>query len=152
LASLREARAHLELLLAQLPLIVATTDRDLRLTHCTGAGLAGLGIAPGQLVGMRTQDFFGSEDPAFEPIAHGLQALDGIESSLDMAWGGRHFQVHLQPLRAESGDISGVLVVALDNTEQVKAQAALRDSEATSRGLLENMAEGVYRTREDGAI
>jgi len=152
LASLREARAHLELLLAQLPLVVATTDRDLRLTHCSGAGLAGLGISPGQLVGTRAQDFFGIEDPSFEPIAHASKALAGIESSLEMAWGGRHFRVHLQPLRAESGAVTGVLVVALDNTEEVKAQAALGESEATSRGLLENMAEGVYRTREDGAI
>jgi PAS domain-containing protein len=56
---LRRSNGRTELLLSQMPAILWTTDVDLRITSSAGAGLAGLGLRQGEVVGRTLFAYFG---------------------------------------------------------------------------------------------
>ncbi len=114
----------------QLPSIVWTTDRDLRLTSAIGAGLVPLNIDPERVVGLRLQKVLGarlSDDALL--AAHG-QALAGEGVMLD--WSSRNmvWQCWVEPLRDPGGGIVGAIGIALDISERARLQKAVRDREA----------------------
>ena len=55
-------------------------------------------------------------------------------------------------LRDENGQIAGILGVTRDITERRQAERALRESEATFRGLIDNMPDAVVVLDPNGAI
>ena len=74
-SSLREAgAAGLRMLADRVPVIVWSTDENLRFTSLTGAGLAALELQPGSLVGVSLRDYFGLEDPDAPMLAAHLRA------------------------------------------------------------------------------
>jgi signal transduction histidine kinase/CheY-like chemotaxis protein len=114
----------------QLPSIVWTTDRDLRLTSAIGAGLVPLNINPERVVGLRLQKVLGaraSDDALL--AAHG-QAIAGEGVMLD--WSSRNmvWQCWVEPLRDPGGGIVGAIGIALDISERARLQKAVRDREA----------------------
>ena len=54
------------------------------------------------------------------------------------------------PLRNADGDVVGISVIANDVSERVRAEEALRESEASFRDLAEAMPQMVWITRGDG--
>lgn len=111
-----------QLLVGHLPAFIYTTDRELVFTSSVGAGLAGLGLKPGQVVGMSLLDIWGVRDPAYEPLSCHLRALAGSEHEtyLDVC-NGRTLRYHLKPLRDLDGAIIGVVSNGLDVTEHAHA-------------------------------
>ncbi|HXI01911.1 MAG TPA: hypothetical protein VNI57_01935, partial [Candidatus Saccharimonadales bacterium] len=67
--SLEESKARLHPVLDQMPAVLWSTDRDLRFVTSQGAGLRDLGLVPGKVVGSTLYEYFGTDDPAFPPIA-----------------------------------------------------------------------------------
>ena len=55
------------------------------------------------------------------------------------------------PIRNEKGEISGVVLVFRDQTEERTTQKALRESEEKYRNLVENASIGIFRTKIDGS-
>ena len=62
--ALRQSETRLRLAIEQVPAVLWTTDEELRFTSSLGAGLAGLGLTPGQVVGTPIADFLGPASPA----------------------------------------------------------------------------------------
>jgi PAS domain S-box-containing protein len=108
----------------QLPAVVWSVDRELRLTAWRGGGLAGLGLRKGQGVGSTLYEYFDTQDSSFGPIAAHLRALAGEAVSYEALWGGRWFETHAAPLRDEAGAIVGALGMAIDVTERKQAEEA----------------------------
>ncbi|MDD9935161.1 MAG: ATP-binding protein [Myxococcales bacterium] len=106
----------------QLPAVVWTTDRDLKFTSSVGGGLAALGLAQNEVVGMSVFEYFRSEDPDFEPIRAHVRALDGESVKYETQWAGRRYETHTEPFRSEAGEIIGTLGIALDVTERKNAE------------------------------
>ncbi|MCX7622487.1 MAG: diguanylate cyclase [Thermomicrobium sp.] len=146
---LAEREAWLQATLRQLPAIVWTVDRDLVFTSSEGSGLAHLGLKPGQVVGRSLYEYFGTDDPDYLPIRLHRLALAGDPQEYEFHTNGRHYRVRLEPLRTKSGDIEGVIGIAFDVTEQVRAQQEL-ERLATSDGLtgLANRLAVVARLEE----
>jgi len=142
---LRESEARLRVMLEQIPAVVWTTDRDLHFTSSLGAGLANLGLEADQVVGMSLFEYFGSEDENFPAVKAHRQALAGELVAFEQNWGGQSFHVMVEPLRAGDDDITGTLGVALDITELVKSEEALRESEERYRDFLAQTSEGIWR-------
>src|SRR5688500_8478901 len=118
---------QLRLILDQVPALVWATDRDLRITSSAGAGLAALGLAPGQLVGVSLLDLEG-HGMDVSSVPNHRRALAG-ESVVDEGeFGGRAYQARLEPLRDEQGEIIGTIGVAYDITSHLEAEAELRRS------------------------
>jgi diguanylate cyclase (GGDEF)-like protein len=105
--SLVESR-WLALLTESLPTLCWSTDRELRLTGCRGAGLAGadllrlplqrvLNLAPGHAV-----------------LAAHARALEGDSAACELPWQGRLFRAVVEPLRDEAGEVIGAAAAAVE--------------------------------------
>jgi PAS domain S-box-containing protein len=122
------SEARLRLLLEQLPAIAWTTDSELRYTSASGAGLTAIGRQPDQLVGVSLHDYPPTDENALPAIAAHRRALQGERVTQDLEWAGRTFQACVEPLRDAEGAITGCLGIALDITQRVQAENALRQA------------------------
>jgi diguanylate cyclase (GGDEF)-like protein/PAS domain S-box-containing protein len=125
----RAAEGRLELLVRQLPALMWATDREMRITWTDGKALDGVGLERTQAVGMTLQAYFHDVDPGVELVRHHQSALDGKPIGYYQEWMGRLFNVHLEPIQASDGTVSGTLGIAIDVTEQMQIEEALRKSE-----------------------
>jgi PAS domain S-box-containing protein len=143
-----ESAAAYRLMLERVPALVWSTDRELRFTSSSGAGLVGLGLRPGQLVGKTLYDYFERHDATFPPIAAHLAALDGHASDFEQLWNERTFQCHVEPLWDDAGACLGTIGVATDVTDARRAEIALRERDEELRraqrlGAIGRLAGGV---------
>ena len=115
--ALEEGQTRLRLLMQTIPVVLWSTDRDLRFTWGAGSGLQSLGLSGNELVGMSLYEYFGVDDPGFMPIEAHLRALKGETVEYDVEWQGREYRASVEPFRDEMGRIDGVVGVAVDITE-----------------------------------
>lgn len=128
-SALRESEARQRLLIEQLPAVLWTVDKELRLTSSVGAGLIRLGLKPHEVVGKSLQEFFQTDDRNFMPIAAHRRALAGESMTFHTEWGGGSYTCHAEPLRAAEGEILGVIGMALDITDRKQLEAQLRQAQ-----------------------
>lgn len=120
----------------QIPAYIWAVDRDLRVTLSVGAGLTGIGIKTGQLVGMSLYDLTHIEDDQGErTIFRHKQALAGETVRYDGSWRGHTYESVLQPFRDGKGSITGAIGVGLDVTDRKRIEhdlevALTREKEA----------------------
>lgn len=100
----RESERRLRLLLTQLPAVLWTADRDLRITSIAGAALADRGLQEAEIVGQADSAFL-------------RRALEGEAVRYETHEDGRWMQNDVEPLRDEEGHVIGAVGVSLDVTE-----------------------------------
>jgi two-component system cell cycle sensor histidine kinase/response regulator CckA len=144
--ALAEQEARLRVLIDQMPAVLWSVDRDLKFTESLGSGLPYLGLRPGQIVGTSLFEYFGTDDPEMLPIAAHRRALAGEAVSYEFRWKDRAFQSYVEPLHGAGGAIVGAVGVALDITQRVRVETALRESEERYRLLFERNLAGVFRS------
>jgi PAS domain S-box-containing protein len=142
---------HFTRLAAQLPVIVWSTDTELRITSQYGGALARFGQTPGTLEGPEIASFVDPGDAPIVLAAH-QAALRGESSSYETRFLGRTFTSHVEPLADAHGDIIGVVGFAVDVTDARRAEDALRDSEARLRTIIESEPECVKLLDEQGRL
>ncbi len=123
----RDVRFHLAL--AQAPVILWTTDRELHFVSGSGAGLEALQVRPGDSIGKGVLEVFGDTPTGASILAYHQRALAGESVRYEMEWMDRWYDTSMEPLRASDGSIVGVIGVAVDFTERKRAEDALRESE-----------------------
>jgi PAS domain S-box-containing protein len=131
--ALRLSEERLRLMAEQVPAILWTTDSELIITSCLGAGLTGLGFKPGELVGRKLEAFVGEEDPAI--LAHRRAIDEGVPVRYEGVYGGRYFQSYVDPLRDARGIVVGLVGVGLDLTERKGAEDVMTRDLAVARRL-----------------
>jgi diguanylate cyclase (GGDEF)-like protein/PAS domain S-box-containing protein len=112
---------QLRMLVEQMPVVLWTTDRHLRITSNWGLGPGLSKIRPGALVGQTVYEFLECEDPQATLIARHFEALRGLSSHFEHKQKNRALDIHLEPLRGASGDIVGCIGVGLDITQRNKS-------------------------------
>ncbi len=137
-------------LVEQLPAVVWTTDRELCFDTSVGAGLAALGLVPGQVRGMPVKDYLGTSDPDHPAIRAHRRALAGDTDSFMLAFGGVNWHATVMPLRDAAGEVVGCVGLAMDVTARRDAEGALARSEAHYRALVEEAPIGIFRTSREG--
>jgi len=120
------ADGQLRSLVEQMPAILWTTDQHLRITSNWGAGFGPSKVNAGDLVGRTLYEYLKCQDPHAVPIAQHAEALRGIPSYFEYRHGSRHFAVHLSPLRAASGEITGCIGAGIDITNRKKSEDQIR--------------------------
>jgi PAS domain S-box-containing protein len=113
-------------LLQQVPAMVWLLDRELRLQWWTGGAIRSLGLDPMDLLGTDLYDYLGTRDLSAPPIAAHRVALGGGTASYEMETEGVIFSAHVGPHRDSAGKICGVIGVAIEITERVRAERELR--------------------------
>src|SRR5262245_13365532 len=147
--ALGRSETRLRLMLEQFPAVLWTVDPQLRFTSSTGAALHALGLKPGEVVGRTLQQFFGSDDADFAPIAAHIKALRGDSVAYETTWGGRFYQSRLEPFRDRDGLITGIIGVAYDVTDMKEAYAALARSMERYHDLVQDLEGIVWEAEPD---
>src|SRR5260370_37870115 len=101
----------LRLIMEQMPGLLWTTDRNLRITSNWGKGLTSLSIPPDGLVGLSVCEFMDCAAQDTTPIVEHHKALRGVPSHFEYNWQCRSLEIRIDPLRAASGQIDGCLAM-----------------------------------------
>ncbi|HXY39985.1 MAG TPA: PAS domain-containing protein, partial [Vicinamibacteria bacterium] len=128
--------------------ILWTTDDRLRFTTSVGSGLAALGLAPNQVVGMPLADYLG-EGGAVALEMHRL-ALAGQSASYEYDRAGRYYVVWVEPLHDAEGATCGTIGMAVDITRERQTDRALRESEARLRQVIDLVPHFIFAKDEQG--
>ena len=113
------SESKLGLLLSQLPAIIWTTDRELRLTSLTGAGLSKL---PESAWHRQSQPLDRAVPDAHPAVAAHRRALAGESVEYEEDVGKRSYWNRVEPLRDPAGNAIGCLGLALDISEKKRME------------------------------
>jgi two-component system cell cycle sensor histidine kinase/response regulator CckA len=129
----RRSEARLRMLVEQVPAVMWSVDRDLRLTSLRGSGLATIGLAPDEGVGLPVAELTRLHDTADDTIASYGRALAGESVVFRAARDGQTYECHIEPYRGPDGDIAGVIGLGINITERTRAEQLLEEQEALLR-------------------
>jgi PAS domain S-box-containing protein len=147
--ALRRSEARLRAVVENAPVVLFATDPEGRFTLAEGKGLEALGFCPGGgsggggggggAVGQSVFDVYRDVPQILDNMR---RALAGESFTASVNVGDRTYEAHYEPLR-DDGRVIGVVGVATDVTERVRAERALRESEARFRTLVHESADSV---------
>ena len=110
------------LLTEYVPSVVWAVDRDFRFVSSLGTGLSKLGLEPDQVVGVHLFDYLGSDDPETPAVKSHLDAMAGTPGAYEVEFGGRYYRTFTHPVVSGSGEIDGVVGIAIDVTTSHQAE------------------------------
>jgi diguanylate cyclase (GGDEF)-like protein/PAS domain S-box-containing protein len=116
------AEKQLRLLVEQMPVMLWTTDRHLRITSNWGSGFPLSKIAPGKLVGKTVAEFLRGGEAGTGPLMRHFAAMQGKGSRFEFKRNDRVLDIQLEPLRSPEGETIGCLGVALDITDRKRSE------------------------------
>ncbi len=151
-AALRESETRFGAVAEQAPVVVWTVDTDLRFLSSRGAGLSALGLRRDEVVGRTLFEYFGTDDSGFPPIVAHRRALAGEPVSYDFQSGDRWYQCHVDPLRDAKGLPVGVIGVAFDISDRVRAERSLREAMETLRALVDSSPTAITGIDTQGNV
>ena len=120
------SETQLRLLVEQMPVLLWTTDRSLRITSNWGSGLQHSDVHAGDLVGRTVSEYLKCDDTNTGPIAHHHAALRGESAHFEYKRQDRILDIQLDPLRAPSGETIGCIGVGLDITVRKQSEELVR--------------------------
>jgi diguanylate cyclase (GGDEF)-like protein/PAS domain S-box-containing protein len=120
------SETQLRLLVEQMPVLLWTTGESLRITSNWGSGLKHSDVHAGDLVGRTVAEYLKCSDANTGPIAHHFAALRGDSTHFEYKRQDRVLEVHLDPLRAPSGETIGCIGVGLDITVRKRSEELVR--------------------------
>lgn len=120
------SEGQLKQTIEQMPMALWTTDLNLRLTLCLGAGLRGAKNRNEELLGKSVQEYLKCYDPHTTPVAQHFDALRGVASLFEYKRNSRVLELHLEPLRSPAGEIIGCIGAGLDIIERKKTEEKMR--------------------------
>ncbi|HBZ68608.1 MAG TPA: hypothetical protein DEP35_02180, partial [Deltaproteobacteria bacterium] len=138
--------ATLRLVLENAPLILFAYDTRGVCILSEGKALAALGIKAGAAVGHLLREGF-RDYPGI--IANYERALAGESFTAMVEFAGRVYQTQYCPLRADRGEIIGVIGLSLDVSNLRQTEQALRETEGRYRQLVENAHDLVTEVDAD---
>jgi PAS domain S-box-containing protein len=156
----REQAREARLMFRQIPGSAWSTDRELRIKHFLGEVTATVGIAADRIVGMTLQEILGTQDPTDIAIANHLAALLGRRSSFRYRFRNRMwYEVHVEALRDDGGQIIGCIGAAVNVTgrvaaeeEQSRALDRLAHAVSLLEATIESTADGLLVVDPDGKV
>lgn len=144
--------ASLLALVEKIPALFWATDLHLHFTLLTGAALPGARFSPMDFGGQPIASLFELSKEKNRAIAAHRQALQGLGGEFDMDLNDRDLKAHVEPIREASGTVVGVIGIALDVTDRLVAETALRLSEESYRSLVEEAPYAICRATESGQL
>lgn len=141
-----ESEQRLKLITDQMPAILWSTDRNLRIVAIHGSVLNPLSIDPAHYLGRDVSAIVGNDEAGRIAVQAHHSALNGAPDRYERTVGKRAFDVQVEPLRDQSGRIVGAVSLALDITERQEMESAIHQLNSV---LEQRVAE---RTRQLEAV
>ena len=120
-------------LLAKTPVLIWSTDRELNLLSTSDSRVADLFASP-------------ASRAAHEAALQGRGGMYVVERNR------RTFEAYVEPRSGASGRVSGVAGVAVDVSERLLAERAMRISEHSFRSLVDHAPYGLCRATQSGQL
>lgn len=139
--ALRQTEARLRTVVGSAALILFALDRSGVYTVLEGEGLKALGWKSGELVGRSVFEVY-ADNP--EVVNNVRRALARETFSTVVDFGDISFETRYSPLTDDANNVIGIIGVATDITENLKAQKALQENEQRYRELFENANDIIY--------
>jgi len=139
--ALARSEERLRTVVSNAPVVLFALDRDGVFVFSEGRGLDALGLAPGEVVGRSVFDVY--EDNA-ELLDNIRRALAGETFSATLKVARIAWESWYAPLRYADGRPDGVIGVAVDVTDRVRAEEALRVSEERYALAVRGANDGVW--------
>ncbi|MBU0512508.1 MAG: PAS domain S-box protein, partial [Chloroflexi bacterium] len=163
--SLQESEAHYRLLAENITDIIWTMDMNLRFTYVSPSVTRMLGYSVEEAMALTVKDILtpASLEVAMKVFAEemALEETEQKDLSRSLMMEAEQYckdgstiytEITVTGLRDLDGRLVEALGVARDITERVRAEQALRESEAQYRGLFERVPVGLYRSTPGGQI
>ncbi len=160
--ALQESRESLSVTLNSIGDGVITTDTQGRVTHLNPKAVALTGWPLKEAIGQPILTVFNiinakTGAPAFNPVEHVLATGETMGLANDtalIARDGTRRQIgdSAAPIRDSKGEITGVVMVFSDVTEQYQAREDLAQSEARYRTIVENINDALFIRDFEGNI
>jgi PAS domain S-box-containing protein len=144
--ALRATATRLTSVMSQAPIVVFAVDAEGTFTLSEGAGLAALGLRPGEVVGQSAFDLFPEAADHIRAALRGEQISTILLQGGDLAW-----DITYTPM-TRGKTVVGVSGVATNITEKVRAEAALTETELRFRSTFEEAAVGLAHVDPKGHI
>ena len=155
-AALRESEERFARFMEHLPGLAWIKDLEGRYVFANGAAERAFGTSREQLYGFTDESIFPAETALLfrENDRRAAESPSGIQTieTLEHADGVHHSMVHKFPIPSSHGQMALTGGMAIDITERIQAEEALRMSEQRYRAVVENQTEMVCRFRPDGTI
>ncbi|MDD3875137.1 MAG: PAS domain S-box protein [Bacteroidales bacterium] len=125
LEEIRLSEERLHIIAASLKGVLYSLNMDLIFTLSKGSILNDLGLKQDEVVGKSIFEFFNTTNPDDHVIAAHIKAQKGEIVNLETNFKGITFSVVITPLKSSSGNIIGLVGIAVDITERKLAEDAL---------------------------
>jgi PAS domain S-box-containing protein len=146
-SALKESELRLRTVITNAPVMLFALDLAGVFTLSEGRGLGALGLEPGEIIGHSVSELYGDRPEILGDVD---RALAGEELSSVREVGSRTFEMWYSPLRANTGEVSGVIGIATDVTERKEAEERIKASEAELRALFEAMSDVILVFDSEG--
>jgi len=124
----REREGRLRQITAQMPAVLWSTDTNLHVNNCLGAGIAPLRLQSKEMVTTAMFEMFRLSDQNLLRTDELRRALQCQSVVYEVDWQGLTFSVHAEALTDEKGKVIGTIGVAQEITARKKAEEELRKS------------------------
>lgn len=148
-AQSRPARRSLTALASHAPALLWTTDAEFSVTSFGGALSQNLKPKPAK--GCTVAHFFHVAANSKVVDAHFL-ASAGESCTFEISLARRDLHAHVKPLYDRAGNVVGVTGIAVDYTEYLVSQRALKISEQSYRSLIEEAPQAICRCTAAGSL
>ena len=130
---------------------ILVIDPDLRILAANRKTQEQFGIDLANRIGVRCYEMICREEP--DPECPALKAIaTGGPARRESVINGRHFDVVATPIRGAGGKISQVVLVYMDLTERVRAEAAVAAEREQLAVTLRSIGDGVITTDINGTV
>jgi PAS domain S-box-containing protein len=141
----------LSMVVTSAPLIIWSANQERIITLMDGKELAPLGIDPRRLVGASLDEFIKENDKAQEYIRRAFTGED-VVTQVETPQGST-FEMRYAPLFNHREEVVGVTGIALDISQRVETEKALRASEEKYRLVIESVKNyAIFTLDPDGLV
>jgi len=147
--ALRQREAQLRSLVSHAPVVLFALDRDGAFVLSEGRGLEALGLNSGEVVGRSAFDVYADYPVICDDCR---RALRGEQFRSMTRVGDTSFEVRYSPRYDDDGEANGTIGVALDVTERLRAERALRERESQLHWVINHAPVAVFALDREGTV
>jgi PAS domain S-box-containing protein len=135
-----ESELRLRTVISNVPVVLFAIDFAGVMSLSEGKGMGALGLEPGEVVGRSISEVFGGVPGILEDVD---RTLAGETLSTVREVNSRTFEMWYSPVRANTGEVTGVTGVSIDITDRKRAEEELKESAGRFRSTFENAPIGM---------